>query len=377
MKKNYLLLLLICCVVSGSFAINAQSLPDRRETLKTLILTNDYFMKKYADYTLPSYRGRMRPSNIWTRAVYYEGLMALYSIYPRSDYYDYAYNWAEFHKWGFRDGNTTRNADNQCCAQVYIDLYRLCPTAENLKNVRANIDMVVNTPQEGDWTWIDAIQMAMPIFAKMGNITGERKYFDKMWDMYHHTRNTEGGKGLYNPSDGLWWRDRDFVPPYKEPNGEDCYWSRGNGWVYAAFVRILNEIPGDEKHRADYVADFLAMSKALVKCQREDGFWNVSLHDPGNYGGKETTGTSLFVYGMAWGINRGILDRNTYLPATLKAWNALCKEAVHDNGFLGYVQGTGKQPESSQPVTYDREPDFEDYGLGCFLLAGTEVYKLK
>ena len=42
------------------------------------------------------------------------------------------------------------------------------------------------------------------------------------------------------------------------------------------------------------------MSKALKKCQREDGFWNVSLHDPTNFGGKETSGTALFVYGMAW-----------------------------------------------------------------------------
>jgi rhamnogalacturonyl hydrolase YesR len=376
MKKNCSLFLFICCVVSCPFTVSAQ-LPDRRETLKTLILVNDYFMKKYADYTLPSYRGRMRPSNIWTRSVYYEGLMALYAVYPRADYYDYAYNWAEFHKWGFRDGNTTRNADNQCCAQVYLDLYRCNPVQEHLKNVRANLNMVVNTPQNDDWTWIDAIQMAMPVYAKMGNITGEGKYFDKMWDLYHHTRNLEGGKGLYNPKEGLWWRDRDFVPPYKEPNGANCYWSRGNGWVYAAYVRILNEIPADEKHRADYEADFLAMSRALVKCQREDGFWDVSLHDPDNFGGRETSGTSLFVYGMAWGVNRGLLDGKTYLPVITKAWEALCRDAVHDSGFLGYVQGTGKEPKSSQPVTYDREPDFEDYGLGCFLLAGTEVYRLK
>ena len=47
------------------------------------------------------------------------------------------------------------------------------------------------------------------------------------------------------------------------------------------------------------------------------------------------------------------------------------------SGFLGYVQGTGKEPKDGQPVTYKSVPDFEDYGVGCFLLAGTEVYKLK
>ena len=119
------------------------------------------------------------------------------------------------------------------------------------------------------------------------------------------------------------------------------------------------------------------MMKALAPLQRPDGFWNVSLHDSTHFGGKETSGTALFVYGMAWGVNRGLLDRKTYRPRILRAWNAMVREALHPDGRLGYVQGTGKEPKDGQPVTYDSVPDFEDYGLGCFLLAGSEVYKLK
>ena len=74
--------------------------------------------------------------------------MALYSIYPREDYYKYAYDWADFHKWGMRNGNTTRNADDHCCGQTYIDLYNICPSDPNMiRNIKASIDMVVNTPQ--------------------------------------------------------------------------------------------------------------------------------------------------------------------------------------------------------------------------------------
>ena len=308
--------------------------------------------------------------------VYYEGLMALYSVYPRDDYYKYAVDWSNYHEWGFRNGTTTRNADDYCASQTYIDLYNICPDPERIRKVKANIDMLVNTPQVNDWWWIDAIQMGMPVFAKLGKLTGEQKYFDKMWDMYEYTRNKHGENGMYNQKEGLWWRDQDFDPPYKEPNGKNCYWSRGNGWVYAALVRVLNEIPTDEKHRADYINDFLTMSKAIKNCQRTDGFWNVSMHDESNFGGKETSGTALFVYGMAWGVRNGLLDRKEYLPVLLKAWNAMVKDAVHPNGFLGLVQGTGKEPKDSQPVTYDKVPDFEDFGVGCFLLAGSEVYKL-
>lgn len=376
MKKLFIAALVFA--LGGTNILHAQNLPDQKETLNTLIKVNKHYMKNNPDCTLPSFvKGKMRASNIWTRTVYYEGLLALYSIYPDTEYYAYAYQWGDFHKWGMWRGTTTRHADNYACGQVYIDMYNLCPKPEILLNVKSNLNMLVNTPQINEWWWIDAIQMGMPGFAKMGKLTGEQKYFDKLWQMYEYTRNQHGEHGMFNQKDGLWWRDQDFDPPYKEPNGEDCYWSRGNGWVYAALVRVLDEIPANEVHRQDYINDFLTMSKAIKACQREDGFWNVSLHDPNHFGGKELTGTSLFVYGMAWGIRNGLLDRDEYLPIVLKAWNAMVKDAVHPDGFLGYVQGTGKEPKDGQPVTYDSKPDFDDFGTGCFLLAGSEIYKLK
>jgi rhamnogalacturonyl hydrolase YesR len=198
-----------------------------------------------------------------------------------------------------------------------------------------------------------------------------------MYDLYSFSKYKHGVNGLWNPEDKLWWRDKDFVPPYKEPNGQDCYWSRGNGWVVAALVRTLEMLPKTDPHYNEYLQDYKDMVKALLPIQRPDGFWNVSLHDPSNFGGKETSGTALFVYGMAWGLNNGILSKSEYLPAVVKAWNAMDKECVHPDGVLGYVQGTGKEPKDGQPVNFNHKANFEDYGLGCFLLAGSEVYKLK
>ena len=108
--------------------------------------------------------------------------------------------------------------------------------------------------------------------------------------------------------------------PYTEPNGEDCYWSSGNGWVFGAHVRVLDVLPTSDPHRDEYIQTFKEMADALRQVQRSDGFWNVSLHDPGNYGGKE--------------------------------------------------------PSSAQPITYDRVPNFEDFCTGIFLFAGSEVYKM-
>jgi len=136
-------------------------------------------------------------------------------------------------------------------------------------------------------------------------------------------------------------------------------------------------MPKETPHYEEYQNTYFEMIKALVPIQRKDGFWNVSLHDSTNFGGKELTGTALFVYGMAWGVNQGLLKSEKYKPVIAKAWNALVNDCVHPDGMLGWVQGTGKEPKAGQPLSYDKIPDFEDYGLGCFLLAGSEVYKLK
>jgi unsaturated rhamnogalacturonyl hydrolase len=355
----------------------ADALPARAAVVNAMRLANDYFMAKWPDPGVPIVTDKSRASNIWTRAVYYEGLMALYAIDAQTRYYDYAVSWGTSHTWTLNNGATTTSADDQCAGQTYLDLYKIPPQqAVRLTAIKANIDLALTVAVPSAWSWVDAIQMAMPVYARLGVTTGSTAYFDKMYAYYSYTKNTTGGNGLYSKTQHLWWRDQDFVPPYVEPNGQDCFWSRGNGWAYAALVRVLSLLPATDPHRAEYLADFVAMSDALRAVQRSDGFWNVSLHDPTHLPGKELTGTALFTYGMAWGVLTGNLPSATYRPIVVSAWNAMVTDSLHTNGFLGWVQGSGKQPSDGQPVTADHVPDFEDYGLGCFLLAGSQVAAL-
>ncbi|MDQ6610369.1 MAG: glycoside hydrolase family 88 protein [Bacteroidota bacterium] len=372
---NRLSFLLFVAVITLS--CRTQKLPSKNKILAPLELANAYFMNKWPDPGKTIITNKERPSNIWTRSVYYEGLMALYSIDPKKEYYDYAVDWGQKHNWNLAGGIQTRSADNQCAGQTYIDLYLIDKKEERIKNIKASVDSMVQSQKKDDWSWIDALQMAMPVFVKLGVLYNDTSYFRKMYDLYSFTKYNHGDKGLYNSIDHLWWRDKDFDPPYTEPNGKPCYWSRGNGWVLAALAKTLNALPKTDPHYAEYLQDFKDMCAALLPLQRVDGFWNVSLHDATHFGGKETSGTALFTFGFAWGVNNGILDKKMYLPAISKAWTAMVKEAVHPDGKLGFVQGTGKEPKDGQPVSYDSTPDFEDYGLGCFLLAGSEVYKMK
>ena len=385
MKKTIIALVALVGLTTTATAQN--------NVLESAQKTNNYFMMKYSDPTLPTNVKKVRPSSLWTRAVYYEGLMALNAIDPQQRYIDYAMTWADFHKWTPRNGVNTLDADDQCCGQTYVELAALKGGDQKalLANVIANLDHQMVTPNSkkqtstpkaktnvnslyGWWTWIDAIQMAMPLYMQIANVTGEQKYRDHAMQMYRWTRNECGG-GLFNTKDGLWWRDADYVPPYKEKDGKDCYWSRGNGWVYAAIVRCMNQLSPKSKEYKELKKDFLLMSKGLLSCQHEDGFWHASLVSDADYPTPEMTGTALFLYGMAWGIQQGLLKTKTYRPACDKAWQTLAS-CVHNDGFLGWNQGTGKEPSAGQPVTFDSVPDFEDYGTGCFLLGASEYYKL-
>lgn len=384
------LLFTVSLLIAFSASAEKVKMPTKAKVLESMEVANDYFINKYPDAGAPTYVKKMRPSNLWTRGVYFEGLVELIDIEQaaQSPKYEqnnqYLYDWASSHEWVPRNGVKTRDADDYCCCQAYLSMYEKGQVKYYNPTVQCMDNLLSSPASVGDWTWIDAIQMGLPVLTKMSAIKQKEgdeafsRYAQQGWKMYSYTRDRLAG-GLFNKNEGLWWRDKDFVPPYKEPNGKNCYWSRGNGWVYAALVRAMQDIMNMDNYDDyldEYKSDYMKMTKALTKCQRKDMFWNVSLLDESNYGGKELTGTALFVYGMAWGIRNGLLDSKTYLPIVAKTWNAIVKECLHKNGFLGYVQGTGKQPSDSQPVDYDNEPDFDDFGLGCFLLAGSEVYQL-
>lgn len=116
--------------------------------------------------------------------------------------------------------------------------------------------------------------------------------------------------------------------------------------------------------------------QSTLKCQREDGFWNVSLHDVLTMVARDLGSDALRVrHGM--GIRHGILDVKSDMDPMAQAWNAIVEQVVHEGGSLGYVQGMGKAPSAGQPMPYGSVPDFEDYGLECVLFAGAELCKLQ
>jgi len=77
-----------------SFNIQGQPV-SKEKTMAAMVIANKYFMEKWPDVGKTIITERERPSNIWTRGTYYEGLMALYKLKPDPEYLNYALSWGE------------------------------------------------------------------------------------------------------------------------------------------------------------------------------------------------------------------------------------------------------------------------------------------
>lgn len=361
MKAKIALAITLLLVLS----LKAQELPSKVEIVDVLKKVNNAWMNNHPESATTN---TSKPD--WLEATYYAGHLAFFEIYPQKENFLHAYYWGLNNNWNL--GTKPKEADNQCAGQAYMDVFVANGSKDNfmIEKINNSVQNLVNRSANTDWVWIDAMFMAMPVLARYGDYFNRNSYYDKLLSLFNYSKNTYK---LFNATDGLWYRDNKFDPPFKTLGGKNSYWSRGNGWVFGGLTRTLIYLPENNAHRQHYIDVFKSMAQALIKVQRTDGFWNVSLFDPTEYPGPETSGTAFFTYGLAWGVNAGILDSATYMPAIKKAWHGLTTIAVRPDGKVGYVQGVADEPKDSQPVTIN---SFREYGEGAFLLAGTEVLKL-
>ena len=213
------------------------------------------------------------------------------------------------------------------------------------------------------WCWADALFMGPPTFAALTRATSDRKYLDYADGEFWATTDF-----LFDRSEHLFARDSRFFTRRGE-HGEKIFWSRGNGWVYAGLVRMLELMPADYPSRPRYAALFREMSARLVALQKPDGYWPVSLLSPPEGTPPETSGTGFYTYGLAYGVRTGLLAEPVYRAAAERGWQALTR-AVTPDGKLGWVQPIGAGPDAVHAE------DTQLYGVGAFLFAGSEIYKL-
>jgi len=336
----------------------------------------------------------------WVMGTYYTGLVAMYESTSDEGYLNQCLEWGKLCNWVIPE-KTEKEWDSEfyslVCGQIWYACYRathdesiLAPTFDYLEN--PNRPNPISAPT--DWylencglRFVDGLFNSPPMFAMLYQLTGEEKYVRWMDSCFWDT-----SEPIYDADEGLFYRDVTYRKGYHNNledasnpasdrtegslvkqtsrNGKKVFWSRGNGWVFGGLARILTYLPKDHPSYERYKALYVSMASVLKTCQQADGFWRPNLADPLDYNMKESSGTAFFTYGIAWGINNGILSSENYLQVVRKGWSSLVS-VVSDKGKVLWGQRPGSEPA---PVVQE---DSTPYVAGLFLLAASEVYKLE
>lgn len=217
-----------------------------------------------------------------------------------------------------------------------------------------------NRPQDNT-LWLDDMFMSVPALAQMGSYTGDVKYFDDAVKQVN-----QFSKRMFNEQKGIYmhgWVESMAVHP-------QFHWARANGWAVMTMVELLEVLPKNHPGYPQVLAQLQKHIAGLVQYQDGTGFWHQLLDRNDTY--LETSATAIYAYSIARAINRGYVDKMTYAPAVLLAWNAVATK-VNDKGQVeGTCVGTGM---GFDPAFYYYRPVnvFAAHGYGPVLLAGAEV----
>ncbi|MDR7370104.1 glycoside hydrolase family 88 protein [Flavobacterium aquidurense] len=220
-----------------------------------------------------------------------------------------------------------------------------------------------NRPQDNT-LWLDDMFMSVPALAQMGSYTGDTKYFDDAVKQVN-----QFSKRMFNEQKGIYmhgWVESMQVHP-------QFHWARANGWAVMTMVELLEVLPKNHPGYPQVLAQLQKHIAGLVQYQDGTGFWHQLLDRNDSY--LETSATAIYAYSIARAINRGYVDKMTYAPAVLLAWNAVATK-VNDKGQVeGTCVGTGM---GFDPAFYYYRPVsvFAAHGYGPVLLAGSEVILL-
>ena len=330
-------------------------------------------MQQVADWQLSNKEPDNTERINWLWGTFYVGLVELYKHTGDQRYWAELTNVGKQARW---QPLSAFHADNLIISDVWASMYDIKPDEKMIDKSRFVLDLHLRRDFKGMdltfdekaprtfewWTWCDALYMAPQAFAHISKNTGDKRYLqfmDKYW--------WKTSDHLYSQEDSLFYRDDSYLNK-RTKNGKKIFWGRGNGWVIGGLARVLNLIPANYPSRSKFEIQFQQMSAKMFRLQQPDGLWGVSLLDNEDVKGTETSASALITHALAWGINKGLIDRK-YTKNVIQAWIALTNR-VNNQGRLGYVQQVGAAPGNFT------ENQYQVYASGSYLLLGCEMMKL-
>ncbi|MBO6013629.1 MAG: glycoside hydrolase family 88 protein, partial [Bacteroidales bacterium] len=297
MKTHRLFILLAAACTLTSCASWKSALPKSADVLADLNRVNRHWQQEHPITPATEWKPYADYSPFWQNAAYHTGNLAAWQVTRNTEYLDYTRRWAEGNRW---QGATSTNpsewrydygerpefvlfGDWQICFQSYAELYNIdkanglsdTDPQQLLKIARARevMEYEMSTPKNDYWWWADGLYMVMPVMVRLGNITGDAQYGEKLYEYWMYAKNL-----MYDKEEHLFYRDGKYVyPKHKSVNGKKDFWARGDGWVLAALARCLDELPSDYKYTDEFRQTYVEMGAAVARSEQPEGYWTRSI----------------------------------------------------------------------------------------------------
>lgn len=286
------------------------------------------------------------------------------------------------------------NIDMVVAATILFDIYDRTKETKYLtamQTIRKQLDAQPRTASGGFWhkqiypnqMWLDGLYMGQPFYAQYTVKFENGKNLDDVAKQFELLE-----KNDKDPKTGLLyhaWDESKKMPWADKTTGKSPnFWSRALGWYAMALVDVLDNFPKEHPKQKELVGYLNDLAVALEKVQdKKSGLW-YQVTDMGNREGNylEASGSSMFAYALAKGVNKG------YLPAKFKkvanhAFDGLTTQLIKTDADGGItltqccqVAGLGGNPYRDGSYEYyvnEKKKDNDPKATGPFILAAIEL----
>jgi unsaturated rhamnogalacturonyl hydrolase len=287
------------------------------------------------------------------------------------------------------------NIDMVVAGRLLFDLYTTTKEAKYLKalqTLRKQIEEQPRTASGGFWhkkiypnqMWLDGLYMGEPFYAQYTVTFEDGKNLDDVAKQFQliQKNDRDSKTGLFYHG----WDESKQMPWANKTTGTSPnFWSRSLGWYAMALVDVLDYFPKDHPKQKELVSYLNQLANTLLKFQDKSGLW-YQVTDKGAVGGNylEASGTAMFAYAFAKGVNKGYLPKK-FKTAAKKAFSGMTKHLikVSQNGEVTITQacavaGLGGNPYRDGSFEYyvnERKKDNDPKATGPFILAALELNK--
>ena len=235
-------------------------------------------------------------------------------------------------------------------------------TADHLENSEPRLQdgTIARIWPHENTIWADDSFMAISFLSRMGQFTGDEKYF------------TDAANQVLKYNKYLWHPEKQiYYHCYHTDNQEHgvAHWSRANGWLFMAQADLLSRIPKNHPMRNAVIKNFQQQASGVARYQGKSGLWHQLLDKEDSY--DEITGTAMFVFGIARGVKEGWLHPD-FIYVAEQGLKGIMSKITPEGDVTAICVGTGIMP--SLQYYYNRPTQENDpMGEGPVLRALVEM----